>query len=69
MVSHTSFLESIADTLKVTLREWITQYLFKVDMWFPDLLLLPFAIGHLDHPVRGPALARALIQAGRLLAT
>ena len=38
-------------------------------MWFPGLLLLPFAIGDLSDPARGsrgPALARALVQAGCL---
>ena len=56
----------VADTLKETLREWVQGYLDKVDMWFPGLLLLPFAIGHFSNPELGPALARALIQAGCL---
>ena len=57
---------SVADKLKATLREWLDAYLMKVEMWFPGLLLLPFAIGDLNDTARGPALARALIKAGCL---
>lgn len=56
----------MADKLKATLRGWLEGYLQKVEMWFPGLLLLPFAIGDLSDLARGPALARALVQAGCL---
>jgi hypothetical protein len=54
----------VADKLKETLTVWITEYVKKVDMWCPQLLLFPFASGDLIDGFRGPALAKALLQAG-----
>jgi hypothetical protein len=49
-------------TFRATLAHWITGYITCARLWLPRLTLLPFAIGLLEDPIRGPALARALIR-------
>ena len=51
-------------TFKATLTRWITGYITCARLWLPRLImtLLPFAIGLFEDPIRGPALARALIR-------
>ena len=61
-VAHTLPGEDVLGTITSTLKKWITGYVACVRHWLPRIELLPFAIGHLDDPVAGPPLARALIR-------
>lgn len=45
-----------------SLRKWIKGYIKSCREWLTRLPLLPFAIGELEDPIRGPPLARALIR-------
>jgi hypothetical protein len=61
-VAHTLPGEDVLGTITSTLKKWITGYVACVRHWLPRIELLTFAIGHLDDPVAGPPLARALIR-------